>query len=157
MHNAAPQQNLWRDILSATVYLFALLAAVMLLVGHATSVSAQTPVQSAFWGEICGSGAPASGQDGQKNTCDHCEFCVLHVGGFGLPDGSALRIPVPSAYTLISYSFDSGIVPDRAEQYWGATRGPPLPSEEKTMTDYSSLTVKELAAEISTQWGATWI
>lgn len=114
-------------------------------------------VSSASWVEICGDGGShfilvdANGQE-QSPDCEHCDYCLVSIGdvqdGYYAPvSGSALI-----GFKHISYSGERVDLPENPEQYWSASRGPPIASTENIMTTYVSLFGKEPAAISSSKW-----
>ena len=111
----------------------------------------------AGWVEICSDGGSVFIQvdeDGQEHepACAHCEFCLPPTSELqGLnpasPNTSAL-----TEFTAFSYSTNRVSLPDSPEQYWSATRGPPIISVENIMTPIASLLAKTPAGIPSNTW-----
>ncbi len=134
-----------------------LVAALIMALGMITPIAAQPSSDANLWGEICGQSPSQGGQQTPFHDCDHCDLCAVRIGGLAFVFGAQPRLVGQTQYALISYSPVVVCKPMQAEQHWATPRGPPLASEDKTMTDYYSFAIKEPAKAILKQGATPWI
>ncbi len=139
--------------------LFGLLALIMMLFGQTISVGA-VQGNAGMWIEICdgaGSKMVQLEDETPQDDCAHCDLCKVQLAasytGCAASDGFA------PAYGLTGFQLCSGIAVfvTGAEQYWAASRGPPLGSETTFMLDYISLAFKESAISSPVLRGVVWL
>lgn len=139
-------------------WMFTVVLSIAVLLGQAIpSMAGQNDRSSASWLEICGDGGSyfiLVGADGKEQApdCEHCDFCLISTGEnlsiHSTPANAASLI----GFTVISYSAGQVDLPEHPEQYWSASRGPPIASTDNKMTTLASLFTKEPAAISSSEW-----
>ncbi|MCF6304633.1 MAG: hypothetical protein L3J33_04625 [Rhodobacteraceae bacterium] len=153
-----PKSNPPRRLL-AVQRLFGLLALIMMLFGQTISVGA-VQGNTGMWIEICdGAGSKMVQLEDEmpQDDCAHCDLCKVQLTASYA--GCAASGNFAPAYGLTGFQLCSGteVFVTGAEQYWAASRGPPLGSETTFMLDYLSLASKESAISSPVLRGALWL
>jgi len=136
-------------------HLLGVLAAVMMLFGQSIAVGA---VQSSggAWIEICsgdGSKLVQTEDEAPQKDCSHCDYCTVQFSPVSCgPEPLTLIGLVPVFASVQFVAVTAEIRPD-AEQYWAASRGPPLTSE----VNMNTFSTPWVAMIISLQGGESWL
>lgn len=107
--------------------------------------------------EICGDGGSyfiLVGVDGQEQApdCEHCDFCLVSTGDHQAVHFTQTGNSAQFKFTTFNFSMGRADLPESPEQYWSASRGPPIASTDIKMTKLVSLFNKEPAAYSSNIW-----
>lgn len=143
--------------LGMRLVLTVVLALAVMLAQSVPGMAMQSTSTSAGWIEICSDGGSVFiqvNEDGQEHEpeCLHCDFCLVPAAEVqGLTTAPKIASAL-TEFTTFSYSTDRVGLPDSPEQYWSATRGPPIASVENIMTPIASLLAKEPAGTPSNTW-----
>ena len=135
----------------------AILVLAILLVQSVPGAAMHSSNAPAGWVEICSDGGSVFIQideDGQEHepACLHCDFCLTPAGEMPSLNSVPQDTSALTEFTIFSHSTDRAGLPDSPEQYWSASRGPPITSVENIMTPIASLRVKEPAGIPSNTW-----
>lgn len=119
----------------------AVLAVLALVLGQAAPAAAGQGESALVWIEICGEDGAGHALVGSHESpetciCTDCD-CLLSGPGPAL-DPSPVSYQYGTSYGAgaASPGARSQIVPDAAEQYWAATRGPPRQKANTQMTSF---------------------
>ena len=158
LRNMTSQERRRRSKCFGARWMLSIVLSFSVLLGQSIpGMAGQNDVSSANFVEICGDGGSyfiLVGADGQEQApdCVHCDFCLVstgdHQGVYITPTSSAALI----GFTTIPFSTGRADLPESPEQYWSASRGPPIASTVNKMTNLASLFNKESAANFSNTW-----
>lgn len=158
LRNLTSQERHPRSKCFGARWMLSIVLSISVLLGQAIpGMAGQNDLSSANLVEICGEGGSyfiLVGADGQEQAldCVHCDFCLVstgdHHGVYIMPTSSAALI----GFTTITFLTGWADLPESPEQYWSASRGPPIASTEYKMTKLASLFNKEPAVISLNTW-----
>ncbi|GEM_PF-3065647 len=155
--NHPPKLNPPRRLLGVQ-RLFGLLALVMMLFGQTISVGASQD-QGGFWIEICdGIGTTMVQLESEmpSDNCTHCDLCNIQLVASNTGHSDSGNYAPVSGLTSFQLGSGTAVFVTGAEQYWAASRGPPLGNDIITMLDNISLASKEPAISGPVLRGVLW-
>lgn len=139
-------------------WMLSIVLSIAVLLGQSIpSMAGQNDASSASWVEICGESGSyfiLLGADGQEQTpdCEHCDFCLVSTGDHQGVHFTSTSSAALIGFTTITFSTEWADLPESPEQYWSASRGPPIASTVNKMTKLASLFNKEPAKKSLNTW-----
>ncbi len=131
--------------------------ALSVIVLLAQSIPAMSTQNTGTWIEICSDDGVSLIQidengNKQQSECAHCDYCLLPSGDTQSVNVTSPSISTQFEFTATSYPSDQGVSLDSPEQYWSASRGPPIASSENNMPTFTSLDIKEPVGDALNTW-----
>jgi len=153
--------RLWNNPF-ATQWILPSVVVIAILLGQSSPLLAQQACSGyTNWVKICDDGGSYFNQmtPGGKIHVSDCEHCAIYlISSVEIPVSSTLTDSVSrlSEFSKTTFSTNHANLPENSEQFWRASRGPPITNLDNNMNPVASLYSTESVSGVLREWITRW-